>query len=111
MPPNKAVEPSIRLIEDTNPDAVGAITLIPHPELKAFFRINIPFVNTVVIGNRGPFRGGVVKTDGLPRACFPQTWHISLTPISMGLSGTSGKSVRTLLIRTRGPNRGAIKMP
>ncbi len=42
MPSNKAMKPGIRLIEHTDPDAVGAISLIPHPELKAFFRIDIP---------------------------------------------------------------------
>ena len=62
------MKPGIRLIEHTDPDAVGAISLIAHPELKTFFRIDIPFVNPVVIGYRGPLRGGFVKTDGLSRA-------------------------------------------
>ena len=66
------MKPGIRLIEHTDPDAVGAISLIPHPELKAFFRIDIPFVKPVVIGYGEPLRGGFVKTDGLPRA-YPGT--------------------------------------
>ena len=49
MPSNKAMKPRIRLVEHTNPDAVGAIALIAHPELKAFFRIDIPLVNAVII--------------------------------------------------------------
>ena len=62
------MKPGIRLIEHTDPDAVGAIPLIPHPELKAFFRIDIPFVNPVAIGYREPLGGWFAKTDGLPRA-------------------------------------------
>ena len=68
MPSNEAMRKRIRLIEHTDPDAIGAIALVPHPELKAFFRIDIPFINPVVIGYREPLRGGFVKTDGLSRA-------------------------------------------
>ncbi len=70
MPSNKAVKSAVRFVEHAYPDAVGAISLIPHPELKAFFRIDIPFVNPVVIGYREPLRGWFVKTGGLSRACL-----------------------------------------
>jgi hypothetical protein len=70
MPSNKAVRSGIRLIEYTDPDAVGAISLVPHPELKALFRIDIPFVNPVIIGYREALRGWFVKTDSLSRACL-----------------------------------------
>ena len=68
MPSDKAMKRGIRLIEHTNPDAVGAIALVPHPELKAFFRIDIPFINPVVIGYCESLLGGFVKTDGFSRA-------------------------------------------
>lgn len=66
MPPNNTVKPCVWFIEDTNPDAVGAITLIACPKLKALFRINIPFVDSVVIGQGRPLCGGFVEADGLP---------------------------------------------
>ena len=50
MPSNKAVKPGIWFVENTDPDTVGAITLIVDPELKALLWINIPFVDPVVIG-------------------------------------------------------------
>ena len=37
MPSNKAMKPRIRLVENTDADTVGAVSFIPHPELKAFF--------------------------------------------------------------------------
>ena len=70
MPPDKAVKLGIRFVENAYPDAIGAIALIPHPELEAFFRIDIPFVNPVVIGYRGALLGWPIKTDGLSRACL-----------------------------------------
>jgi hypothetical protein len=116
MPSNKAMKSGIRLIEDTNPYAVGAISLIAHPELKAFFfsgliyHLQIPWLLDIV----SPSVVGLSKLMAWPGhtlAHFRQTSHIALTPISMGLSATSGIFVNTLLIRTRGPNRGAIKRP
>jgi hypothetical protein len=50
MPSNKAVKPGVWFVENTDPDTVGAITLIVDPELKTLFWINIPFVDPVVIG-------------------------------------------------------------
>ena len=50
MPSDKAVKPGVWFVENTDPDTVGAITLIADPEMKAFFWINIPFVDPVVIG-------------------------------------------------------------
>ena len=65
MPSNKLVQPGIWFVENTDPDAVGAITLIADPELKALFWINIPFVDPVVIGKGKPLSGGFVEADGL----------------------------------------------
>jgi hypothetical protein len=39
MPSDKAMEPGVWFVENTDPDTVGAITLITHPELKALFGI------------------------------------------------------------------------
>ena len=50
MPSNKAVEPGVWFVENTDPDTVGAISLIADPEMKALFWINIPLVDPVVIG-------------------------------------------------------------
>ena len=65
MPSNKAMKTCIRFIEHAYPDAVCAIPLIPHPELKALFRIDVPFINTVIVGKCGPLCGGFVEADGL----------------------------------------------
>ena len=67
MPSDKAVEAAIRFVEHTYPDAIGTIPLIAHPELKAFLRIDIPFVNPGVIGYRRPCHRWFVKTYRLPR--------------------------------------------
>jgi len=37
-------------VENTDPDTVGTIALIADPKVKALFRIDIPFVDPVVIG-------------------------------------------------------------
>ena len=50
MPSDEVVKPGVWFVEYTDPDAVGAITIILNPELKAFFRINVPFIDPVVIG-------------------------------------------------------------
>jgi hypothetical protein len=67
MPSNKAVKAAIRFIEHAYPDAIGAIPLIADPEVKAFLRIDIPFVNPVVIGYRGSCHRWFVRTYRLPR--------------------------------------------
>jgi hypothetical protein len=50
MPSDKAVKPGVWFVEHADPDAVGTITIIFNPELKASFRINVPFIDPVVIG-------------------------------------------------------------
>ena len=70
MPSNNAVKPGVWFVENTDPDTVGAITLIADPELKAIFRINIPFVDPVVIGQGRSLSGGFVEADGLSGTCL-----------------------------------------
>jgi hypothetical protein len=50
MPSDKAVKTCVRLVEDAHPDTVCAVPAIFYPETKAFFRVDIPFVDPVVIG-------------------------------------------------------------
>jgi hypothetical protein len=38
MPPDKVVKPGVWFVEHADPDAIGAITLIANPELKALFK-------------------------------------------------------------------------
>jgi len=70
MPPNIAVKPGIWFVENTDSDTVSAITLVAYPELKALFRINIPFIDPVVIGQGKSLGGGIVEADGLSRTCL-----------------------------------------
>ena len=70
MPSNKAVKPGVWFVENTDPNTVGAITLIADPELKALFWINIPFVDPVVIGQGKSLSGGFIEADGLSRTCL-----------------------------------------
>jgi hypothetical protein len=61
MPSDKAVKPCVRLVEHTHSDAVCAVPTVFYPETKAFFRVNIPFVDPVVIGYGRSFGCGLVE--------------------------------------------------
>ena len=70
LPPDKAMKVCVRLVEDAYPDAVSAAPSVLTPIIKTLFRIDVPFIQPVVIGNGGPFCGGLAITDGLPGAGF-----------------------------------------
>ena len=49
MPSDNIVKPGVGFVEYTNPYAVGTVASVAHPELKASLRIDIPFIDAVVI--------------------------------------------------------------
>jgi hypothetical protein len=68
LPADKAVEGRVRFIEDTDPDAVGVVAPVANPESEALFRIDVPFVEPVVIGKRRAFIRWFVQADGVSRS-------------------------------------------
>ena len=68
MPPDPIVKPGIRLVENTDPYADGAVPSVADPELKTLFRVDIPFVDTGIVGDCLSFVGRFAKRYGLPRA-------------------------------------------
>jgi len=48
------VKPGIRFIENADSYADGAVTSVADPELKTLFGVDIPFIDTGVIGDGFP---------------------------------------------------------
>ena len=70
MPSDEIVKPGAWFVENADPDAIGAITIILNPELEAFFRIDLPFIDSVVIGEGGAHSGRIIKADGMSGTCL-----------------------------------------
>ena len=60
----------VRFVKDAYTDAVSAAPFVLTPEFKTFFRIDVPFIEPMVIGNSESFCSGLAITDGLPGTGF-----------------------------------------
>ena len=50
MPADKLMEAGIGFVENANPDAVSTASLVFTPEVETLFRMDVPFIEAVIIG-------------------------------------------------------------